>query len=78
MKELVNMNDKRMSTAEVCHALGCDRTTLMRNWREIETCAINAQVGAKGAGATPFKEISRGRGNETFWSGVGLGDTHSL
>jgi hypothetical protein len=36
----------------------------MRNWREIEESA------GKGAGATPFKQINRGRGNKTFWTEV--------
>jgi len=39
MKKLVKNGDKQMTTAEVCQVLGCDRTTLMCNWQEIETCA---------------------------------------
>jgi len=45
-----------MTTAEVCNALGCDRTTLMRNWREIETCA----------GATQVEKVENGK--PTYWT----------
>jgi|GEM_PF-6039854 len=53
---MVNYGDKRMTTNEVCRALGCDRTTLMRNWREIETYA----------GATQVKKIENGK--STYWT----------
>jgi len=51
MKEVAKQKDKRMTTDEVCRALGCDKSTLMRNWREIETVA----------GATTVKQIERGK-----------------
>jgi predicted DNA-binding WGR domain protein len=44
MNEPARQGDRRMTTAEVCVVLKCDRTTLMRNWREIGTCAGAAQV----------------------------------
>ena len=56
MSELALSGDKRMATDEVCHILKCDRTTLMRNWREIETCA----------GATQVKVIENGK--PTYWT----------
>ena len=45
-----------MTTAEVCNALGCDKTTLMRNWREIETVATNATA----------KTVKHGK--STYWT----------
>ena len=56
MNELTNYGNRRMTTAEVCVALGCDRTTLMRNWHDIESCAGAAQV----------KKIENGKA--TFWT----------
>jgi len=44
LPELFSGGDRRMTTNEVCEALGCDRVTLMRNWREIETCSAPEQV----------------------------------
>jgi hypothetical protein len=56
MNEITMQGDRRMTTAQVCAVLQCDRTTLMRNWREIETCA----------GATQVKIIEKGK--PTYWT----------
>jgi len=61
-KRIAVYGEKRMTTADVCNALGCDRTTLIRNWREIETVAGAATNVIKGAVNTPFKEFRQGYG----------------
>ena len=48
--------DRKMTTAEVCQVLCCDKVTLMRNWREIETVS----------GAETVKSIEHGK--TTYWS----------
>ena len=48
--------ETRMTTAEVCQTLGCDKATLLRNWREIETVAAPATV----------KKIEHGK--PAYWS----------
>jgi hypothetical protein len=45
-----------MTTAEVCNALGCDKVTLIRNWREIETVS----------GAETVKRIEHGK--PIYWA----------
>jgi phage antirepressor YoqD-like protein len=50
------VNGKTMTTEEVCRALGCDKVTLLRNWRDIETVS----------GAETVKKIEQGK--TTYWA----------
>jgi phage antirepressor YoqD-like protein len=56
MNELTEFGDKKIITDEVCRILGCDKSTLMRNWREIESVA----------GAATVKKIEHGK--PTYWT----------
>jgi hypothetical protein len=44
VNEPARQNDRRMTTAEVCAVLKCDRPALLRNWREIETVSAPETV----------------------------------
>jgi len=59
LNELANINDRRMSTNEICKALKCDKSTLMRNWHEIEAAATVA-------GAATVKKVEHGK--PTYWT----------
>jgi phage antirepressor YoqD-like protein len=56
MNELTEYGDKKIITDEVCRVLGCDKSTLMRNWREIESVV----------GAATVKNIEHGK--PTYWT----------
>ena len=59
MSNPANAKDRRMTTDEACKALECDKSTPMRNWREIETAATVA-------GTATVKKIEHGK--PTYWT----------